>query len=250
MGCIGQKALLRGDGIVEPTQQIIDGVDQRHHLQRHILVVDGREVFGLARANALFEPMQRLDAARQRQPYQQRRQWQDDKLRQHHALDDFRGQHAALFARFGNLHQGVGLAGQRHAHPDIGHTQVYALVLLVAQQHRSGGRVVLGRGWARQVAVTGQIFALDAADLKEHRVRFVGPQDLAGRLRQIELHLPRCTMTSWARAWALYSSARSKGLLARPCATSQVSARLTGHSSSSGVSIQSRISPKRDRCSR
>src|SRR5665647_3571984 len=34
------------------------------------------------------------------------------------------------------------------------------------------------------------------------------------------------------------------------CATSQVSARLTGQSSSSGVSIQSRISPNSDRCSR
>src|SRR6218665_3636219 len=48
----------------------------------------------------------------------------------------------------------------------------------------------------------------------------------------------------------LYSSARSNGLLAMPCATSHVSARLTGHSSSSGVSIQSRISPTSERCSR
>jgi hypothetical protein len=35
-----------------------------------------------------------------------------------------------------------------------------------------------------------------------------------------------------------------------PCATSQVSATLIGHSSSSGASIQSRISPKSERCSR
>src|SRR5687767_6892025 len=35
-----------------------------------------------------------------------------------------------------------------------------------------------------------------------------------------------------------------------PCATSQVSTTLIGHSSSSGASIQSRISPKRERCSR
>ncbi len=33
------------------------------------------------------------------------------------------------------------------------------------------------------------------------------------------------------------------------CATSQVSATLIGHSSSSGASIQSRISPKSERCS-
>ena len=35
-----------------------------------------------------------------------------------------------------------------------------------------------------------------------------------------------------------------------PCATSQVSATLIGHSSSSGASIQSRISPNSERCSR
>src|SRR5262245_53148422 len=34
------------------------------------------------------------------------------------------------------------------------------------------------------------------------------------------------------------------------CATSQVSATLIGHSSSSGASIQSRISPNSERCSR
>lgn len=34
------------------------------------------------------------------------------------------------------------------------------------------------------------------------------------------------------------------------CATSQVRATLIGHSNSSGASIQSRISPNSDRCSR
>src|SRR5512140_192766 len=59
-----------------------------------------------------------------------------------------------------------------------------------------------------------------------------------------------CTVTSCASVWTSYSSARSNGLPAMLCATTQVSARLTGHSSSSGVSIQSRISPNRERCSR
>ncbi len=45
-------------------------------------------------------------------------------------------------------------------------------------------------------------------------------------------------------------SSRSNGWLAMPWATSQVSATLIGHSSSSGASIQSRISPKSERCSR
>jgi hypothetical protein len=56
--------------------------------------------------------------------------------------------------------------------------------------------------------------------------------------------------TNCAKAWALYSKPRSKGWLAIPCATSHVSAKLTGHSSSNGVSIQSRISPNSERCSR
>ena len=62
--------------------------------------------------------------------------------------------------------------------------------------------------------------------------------------------LPLWTVISCASAWALYSSARSNGLLAMPWATSHVSAKLIGHSSSSGVSIQSRISPNSERCSR
>ena len=39
-------------------------------------------------------------------------------------------------------------------------------------------------------------------------------------------------------------------LVAAPQNASQVSASVTGHSSSKGVSIQSRISPNRERCSR
>ncbi len=45
--------------------------------------------------------------------------------------------------------------------------------------------------------------------------------------------------TCWAKAWALYSKARSNGLLAKDCATSHVSAKLSGHSNNRGVSIQS-----------
>ena len=55
-------------------------------------------------------------------------------------------------------------------------------------------------------------------------------------------------MASVASSVTLYSSARSKGLPATLWATSQVSTRLIGHSSSSGVSIQSRISPNSERC--
>jgi hypothetical protein len=71
----------------------------------------------------------------------------------------------------------------------------------------------------------------------------------AGRIR-LNCTLFCCTATSCASACTLYSSARSNGLAAMLCATSHVSARLIGHSSSSGVSIQSRISPNSERCSR
>jgi hypothetical protein len=70
VGRVGQEALLRGQRITEPAQQVVDGVHQRHDFQRHVLVVDGREVLGPARADALLQPVQRLDAARQRQPHQ------------------------------------------------------------------------------------------------------------------------------------------------------------------------------------
>ena len=56
------------------------------------------------------------------------------------------------------------------------------------------------------------------------------------------------TLTSRASIAALSPSSRSKGLLAMPCATSQVSSTLIGHSSSSGASIQSRISPNSETC--
>jgi hypothetical protein len=59
-----------------------------------------------------------------------------------------------------------------------------------------------------------------------------------------------CTLICCDSRRVISPSWRSKGLLAMPCATSQVSTTLIGHSSSSGASIQSRISPKRERCSR
>ena len=103
-----------------------------------------------------------------------------------------------------------------------------------------GGR---SRSPARYSPFTPSTWKYTVSDSSARRISLAD----CGRLNST---LPCCTITSWASAWALYSSARSKGLLARPWATSQVSARLTGHSSSSGVSIQSRISPNRERCSR
>src|SRR5580765_2295429 len=58
------------------------------------------------------------------------------------------------------------------------------------------------------------------------------------------------TDTSFASVRTISPSSRSNGLFAMPCATSQVSTTLIGHNSSSGASIQSRISPNSERCSR
>ena len=77
--------------------------------------VQRAEVVGLAGADALFQLVQRLDGLHQRQPHQQHGQRQDDKLRQHHALDDFGGQHRALFQGLGHLDQGR--PGVRQAQP-------------------------------------------------------------------------------------------------------------------------------------
>jgi hypothetical protein len=101
-------------------------------------------------------------------------------------------------------------------------------------------------GRRRQVALAGQNsppgpdLVVDAVGSSARRISLAD----CGRLN--------CTVVGLdaqlGQRLGVVSSARSKGLLARPCATSQVSARLTGHSSSSGVSIQSRISPNSERC--
>ncbi len=62
--------------------------------------------------------------------------------------------------------------------------------------------------------------------------------------------LPGTTTTWRATVRAISARSRSNGRLAMFCATSQVSATLIGHSNSSGASIQSRISPNSERCSR
>ena len=156
----------------------------------------------------------------------------------------------ALFARLGHLHQrrlraAAGRAAprcRRRARPGRASRR------RAAAPRRCSGALVLGR--QRQVALAAEELAARAQHLVVDEVGVVGAQDLARRLRQVEhARAACCTITSCASAWTLYSSARSNGLPAMLCATSQVSARLTGHSSSSGVSIQSRISPNSERCS-
>jgi hypothetical protein len=55
--------------------------------------------------------VQRLDAARQRQPHQQAASGRMTNCGSITPLMISGGQHAALFARFGHLHQSVGPAG-------------------------------------------------------------------------------------------------------------------------------------------
>ncbi|MPM38868.1 hypothetical protein SDC9_85498 [bioreactor metagenome] len=185
---IGQEALLRGHGFVQAAQQIVHRIHQWRHLHGHGLVIERRQIIGLARADAFFQLVQRLDAARQRQPHQQHGQRQHDHLRQHHALDDFRGQHAALGARLGHLHQRGGRIGQRHTHPDVGNADVHAAHFCIAQPHLSGERlfIVIGLG---QIALAREKAPIRRQHLVVDDVGFIGAQNLAGRLRQVELHL-------------------------------------------------------------
>jgi len=81
------------------------------------LGVERAQVVGFACADALFQPVQGFDGLRQRQPHQQHRQWQDHKLRQHHALDDLGGEHRALVHGLGHLHQGGPRVAQGPAAP-------------------------------------------------------------------------------------------------------------------------------------
>ena len=151
-------------------------------------MVQGRQILRPARPDAFLQPVQRLDAARQRQPHQQHRQRQDDKLRQHHPFDNFRRQHTALFAGFGHLHQGHGvLAAQRQAHPHGSHADVDPTQLIVPQHHVTRRHVV---GGVRQgeITFTAQQLALGVEHLEKHHVRFVGAQNLRRGLGQVELN--------------------------------------------------------------
>ena len=67
---VGQKALLGRQRIVQAGQQVVHRGDQRCDFQRHGLVVQRGKVVGAACPDALFELVQRLDAACQRQPHE------------------------------------------------------------------------------------------------------------------------------------------------------------------------------------
>jgi len=185
---IGQKALLRGQRVVQALQQVVHRGNEGRHFERHRAVVQRGEVVGVARADALLQLVERLDAPRQRQPHQQHGQRQDHELRQHHALDDFGGQHAALFARLGHLHQRHGGIWQGQAHPDVGDADLDTAHFAVAQAHLAGhGHLVGGR--LGQLALAGEELPAGAQHLVVDDVGLIGPQDLAGRLGQVELHL-------------------------------------------------------------
>jgi hypothetical protein len=149
---VGQKALLRADGVVELVEQLVHRRHQRHHLQRHRGFVERAQVARAPLADARLHHRQRLDAAHQRQPDQQHRQRQDRELRQQHALDDLGRQHRLLLARLGQLQQRgrhvVGAAGN----PQRGHAHRRGRALAVVQEHLVGRQrlvVRLGSGMSR-----------------------------------------------------------------------------------------------------
>ena len=86
--------------------------------------------------------------------------------------------------------------------------------------------------------------AIGTEHLVVHRVGVVCAQELARRQWQGELRLAMGDGDELGQRAHVVLQCPVKWPACNTCATSQVSTRLTGHSSSSGVSIQSRISPK------
>ena len=144
---IGQKTLLRGNGTLQAVEQIVDRGDQRQHLGGHHAFIERAHVVGFAFADAVFELIEWLDATRQGQPNQQHGQRQDDKQRQHHALDDFLRQHRALFQGFGHLHQHRSRLRVFHPHPDVGHTDRRAFEDIVAHVQFFGHQLLIVIRW-------------------------------------------------------------------------------------------------------
>ena len=107
---IGQKVALRGDGLVQPFEQVVDGLHQRRHFIGHTSHRNGAEVRAGAAPDALLQFSQRPYTPGQGKPDQQDGQRQDHKLGQKHALDDFGGQLRAPVQCLGNLHQRFAMA--------------------------------------------------------------------------------------------------------------------------------------------
>ena len=186
--CVGQKAFLRDDGVFQALQQVVDRNHQRGYLHGHGFVVEWAQVVRLARANALFELRQGLDAPHQSQPHQQHRQWQQGELGQHHALDDLGGQHGAFFTGLGHLHQCRWRVVCVQPDPGVGHPHFQAAHFIVADMHfvaAALGRIGFGQG---QVALAAQVLVQAARDLVIHQVGLVGAQQFTGRQRQAEFH--------------------------------------------------------------
>ena len=123
----------------------------------------------------------------QRQPDQQHRQRQDDKLRQHHPFDNFGREDRAFVHGFCDLNQCWPAAGDVCAHPHGGDPQVDPFVVqLPHPDFALGYPVVVGR--RRQVFFAAEVLTLAAKDLVVDGVRIVCPEELAGRQREHKLH--------------------------------------------------------------
>ena len=190
VGGIGQETFLGGDGVFEAVEQVVDRRNQGCYFQRHGFFVQRAQVVRGTGADAVFQALEGLDAARQRQPDQQHRQRQDDELRQHHAFDNFGRQHRAFFTRLGHLHQGQGVAGQVQGDPKVGHAHVEATHFVVAQVDRAFGRFFGGRRRGEVVLAAEELTA-PAQHLVVDLVGVVGAHEFAGRQGQVELRLVR-----------------------------------------------------------
>ena len=128
---ICQKTALCGERSRESFQQVIDGLHQGRHFLRHVAVIKRAQVIWPALAYPLLESVERSYATHQRQPNEQHRERQNDKLWHHHALDNLSGQCRSFLQRLGNLQQREGAATRLCLHPHIGDADVLATDLVV-----------------------------------------------------------------------------------------------------------------------
>jgi hypothetical protein len=105
--------------------------------------------------------------------------------------------------------------------------------------------VIVGQG---QLALARELARGPAPGSND--VGVVGAQDLAGGLGQVELHLAVLHRHQLRQRMGVVFQRAVKRLVGQALRHQPGQRQAHGHSSSSGVSIQSRISPNSERCSR
>ena len=202
MSGIGQKVLLCIQHILLPLNHLIDRANQRRHLHRHDLLVQRTQVARLARPDSILQFAQWPQAARKRHPNHQHGDGQNDELRQHHALDDFRSQQRALFARLGHLNRDdatlwkinavrIGFTGNgpQACHPHIHLPAAGCAQHIIAQIHLSRRQFTISGFGLRKLVFATNPLVIGPKHLEKNLVSAIGPQQLPTLCRKKKLHL-------------------------------------------------------------